>query len=102
MRKFLKRNFSLSDLFVFPICMIFLYPFYFLVISTFKTFREITAEPQNYLFYLQRHTKDGDKIIYMDAAIRGEQVTDAALLNGKPGAVLDKMLAALRDEVSHW
>ena len=67
-----------------------------------KTFREITAEPQNYLFYLQRHTKDGDKIIYMDAAIRGEQVTDEALLNGKPGAVLDKMLAALRDEVSHW
>ncbi len=45
MRKFLKRNFSLSDLFVFPICMIFLYPFYFLVISTFKTFREITINP---------------------------------------------------------
>ena len=30
MKAFFKRNFSLSDLFVFPICMIFLYPFYYI------------------------------------------------------------------------
>ena len=45
MRKFIKRNFSLSDLFVLPICAIFLYPFYFLVISTFKTLKEVAFSP---------------------------------------------------------
>ena len=45
MRKFLKRQFSLSDLFVLPICAIFLYPFYFLVISTFKTLKEVSFNP---------------------------------------------------------
>ena len=61
---------------------------------------DLSTMPVGEPFFLT--IKDGDKIIYMDAAIRGEQVTDEALLNGKPGAVLDKMLAALRDEVSHW
>lgn len=45
MKKFLKRNFTLSDLFVLPVCLVFLYPFYFLVISTFKTLREVSYNP---------------------------------------------------------
>ncbi|MDI9521324.1 MAG: carbohydrate ABC transporter permease [Bacillota bacterium] len=45
MKRFLKNNFSLSDLFILPICVVFLYPFYFLVISTFKTLREVSYNP---------------------------------------------------------
>ena len=44
-KKLLKDNFSLSDLFILPICVVFLYPFYFLVISTFKTLREVSYNP---------------------------------------------------------
>ena len=45
MKKFFKENFTLSDLFILPICCVFLYPFYFLVISTFKTLREVSYNP---------------------------------------------------------
>ena len=45
MKRFLKKNFSLSDLFILPSCLIFLYPFYFLVISTFKTLKEVSFNP---------------------------------------------------------
>lgn len=45
MKKFLKDNFSLSDLFILPVCAVFLYPFYFLVVSTFKTLREVSYNP---------------------------------------------------------
>lgn len=45
MKAFFKRNFSLSDLFILPVCAVFLYPFYFLVISTFKTLREVSYNP---------------------------------------------------------
>ena len=45
MKKFLKENFTLSDLFILPVCCVFLYPFYFLVISTFKTLREVSYNP---------------------------------------------------------
>lgn len=45
MRKFLKRQFTLSDLLILPVCIIFLYPFYFLVISTFKTLKEVSFYP---------------------------------------------------------
>ena len=44
-KKLLRDNFSLSDLFILPICVVFLYPFYFLVISTFKTLREVSYNP---------------------------------------------------------
>lgn len=44
-KKLLRDNFSLSDLFILPICVVFLYPFYFLVISTFKTLREVSYSP---------------------------------------------------------
>lgn len=45
MKDFFKRNFTLSDLFILPICAIFLYPFYFLIISTFKTLKEVSYSP---------------------------------------------------------
>lgn len=45
MKAFLKKNFTLSDLFIVPICLAFLYPFYFLVISTFKTLKEVSYNP---------------------------------------------------------
>ena len=45
MKAFLKRHFTLSDIFILPICAVFLYPFYFLVISTFKTLKEVSYNP---------------------------------------------------------
>ncbi len=45
MKRFLTRHFSLSDVFILPVCAVFLYPFYFLVISTFKTLREVAYNP---------------------------------------------------------
>lgn len=43
--KKLLRAFSPSDLFMIPLCAVFLYPFYFLIISTFKTLREVSYNP---------------------------------------------------------
>lgn len=45
MKAFLKKHFTFSDVFIIPICLIFLYPFYYLVISTFKTLREVSYNP---------------------------------------------------------
>lgn len=45
MKKFLKNNFSWNDLLILPICVAFLYPFYFLVISTFKTLKDVSYNP---------------------------------------------------------
>lgn len=41
----LKKWFSLSDLFLIPVCLVFVYPFYYLVISTIKTQQEVAYEP---------------------------------------------------------
>ena len=59
MKKFLKRHFTLSDLFILPICVLFLYPFYFLVISTFKTLREVSYSPTAFptSFYLGNYAE---------------------------------------------
>jgi raffinose/stachyose/melibiose transport system permease protein len=56
MKRF-KNPFSPSDLLLLPLCAVMIYPFYFLLISTFKTLREVsynpTAFPQS--FYLNNY-----------------------------------------------
>ena len=44
MKRF-KNPFSLSDLLLLPLCAVMIYPFYFLLISTFKTLREVSYNP---------------------------------------------------------
>ncbi len=45
MKKFMKKHFSWNDLLILPITIVFLYPFYFLIISTFKTLRDVSYNP---------------------------------------------------------
>lgn len=45
MKRFLKSNFSWNDLLILPIAIVFLYPFYFLLISTFKTLKDVSYNP---------------------------------------------------------
>ena len=44
-RKIREKQFHLSDLFLLPICLIFLYPFYYMVINTFKTMADMSMNP---------------------------------------------------------
>ena len=57
--KKLKNPFSLSDLFMLPLCVLMLYPFYFLVISTFKTLREVSYNPTAFpaAFYVNNYVE---------------------------------------------
>ncbi len=41
-KKIREKKFYLSDLVLLPICIIFLYPFYYMVINTFKTMSEMS------------------------------------------------------------
>ena len=45
MKKKNEQKFFLSDLILIPICIVFLYPFYYLVINTFKTMQEMSFNP---------------------------------------------------------
>ena len=40
-----EKKFFLSDFILVPVCIIFLYPFYYLVINTFKTMQEMSFNP---------------------------------------------------------
>lgn len=55
--KKLKKMFSPSDLLMLPLCLVMLYPFYFLVISTFKTLREVSFNPTAFpeTFYIKNY-----------------------------------------------
>lgn len=44
-KKIREKKFYLSDLVLLPICIIFLYPFYYMVINTFKTMSEMSFSP---------------------------------------------------------
>lgn len=44
-KKIREKRFYLSDLFLLPVCAIFLYPFYYMVINTFKTMSEMSFSP---------------------------------------------------------
>lgn len=44
-KKIREQKFYLSDLILLPICIIFLYPFYYMVINTFKTMTEMSFSP---------------------------------------------------------
>ena len=57
-----KRLFP-SDLFMVPLCLLMLYPFYFLVVSTFKTLREVSYSPTAFpqAFYVQNYLEVFEK-----------------------------------------
>lgn len=44
-KKVREKRFYPSDLFLLPVCAIFLYPFYYMVINTFKTMAEMSFSP---------------------------------------------------------
>lgn len=44
-KKIREKQFHLSDLFLLPVCILFLYPFYYMVINTFKTMSEMSFAP---------------------------------------------------------
>lgn len=44
-RKGISNPFTLSDAILIPLCLVIIYPFYFLFISTFKTLREVSYNP---------------------------------------------------------
>ena len=44
-KKIREKKFYLSDLVLLPICIIFLYPFYYMVINTFKSMSEMSFSP---------------------------------------------------------
>ena len=44
-KKIREKKFYLSDLVLLPVCIIFLYPFYYMVINTFKTMSEMSFSP---------------------------------------------------------
>ena len=41
-KKIREKKFYLSDLVLLPVCVVFLYPFYYMVINTFKTMAEMS------------------------------------------------------------
>lgn len=47
-RKQKERSVHMSDLILLPICLIFLYPFYYMVINTFKTMAEMSFSPTGF------------------------------------------------------
>lgn len=78
----LKKAFSLSDLLLLPLCAIVLYPFYFLVISTFKTLKEVsynpTAFPQS--VYLNNYVEVFQKTPIINAFFNTLLITAGAVL----------------------
>ena len=78
----LKKHFSLSDILLLPLCAVMIYPFYFLVISTFKTLREVsynpTAFPQS--LYLDNYLEVFQKTPVLNAFLNTLMLTAASVV----------------------
>ncbi len=78
----IKNPFTLSDLFLIPIAALFLYPFYFLIISTFKTLGEVSKDPTAFpeQLYLDNYIEVFEKTPVMQAFFNTLTITVCSVL----------------------